>query len=116
MSVQSLMTLPCLITSRAAGTIDEYGDTPVVTTGTEATRCHLERSTLTSTGTSETTVGSELTRTEAILYLPPSVTVTHESRVDVQGTTYEVVGEPDHVWDADQHQTSHIRCSVRVTR
>ena len=112
MSVESLMTKPVtLITRAATGAEDEWGS-PVMGETRHATHCHVSQQYTTDQDLGSVTVVAET----MVLYLPARTGLGPYDAVELDNESYEVVGEPKEAWNARLGQVNHIRVTVRKAR
>jgi hypothetical protein len=110
MSIERLLTQPCTITTRTSGGVDENLD-PIENETTTQTVCYLESQPVLRL--QENQAERDLTRSNAICFLPAGTAITSEDAVTVGPLTYEVIGEPEHVWNPRLAVESHVRCHVQ---
>lgn len=110
MTLAQLLNQPCTITRRADGdTTNRYGNN-VDDAETIETVCELQQR-----QRSEDTDGGELGRSAWLLVLPAGTDVRLGDAVTIDGTVYEVQGEP---WQARNPRTgedSHVEATLERT-
>ncbi len=89
MSLATFISQPCMIITRGAGTIDQYGDIVKAETQTN-TLCELQ-----PTGAPREVEGGNIGTTTWRLYLEGSVALNSDDAVQVDGTLYELVGDAE---------------------
>lgn len=104
------LTLPAVIIRRVPAAPDIYGQTGWDELGLTSTVCDLQA----ASPADEADLDRTTIITDLRLFLPPSVTLTAWDQVDIAGTTYEVIGEPNLVthpwrWGAPDHWEVRVR-------
>jgi hypothetical protein len=88
-SLASLLGQTATVTRRVEGIEDEYGSPVLADSMATDYRARLE-----PTGSVEQLVGQDRVVTDFALYLPADAAISHLDHVSIDGTDYEVVGEP----------------------
>lgn len=98
-----------IVARTQSGPNDEMGDPSWVETTTEA------KGYLYQTSRSDQTAGQELGFQEFRLVLDAGAVADHASRVIIDGTTYEVYGDPWYALNPRTKEVSHLEATVRRT-
>lgn len=105
MTVTRLMTRPCTLTLRyASAEVNRYGDT-ITDEAIVETLCELQQ----QNRSSDENVAADEWR----LYLPAATVPQDGDTADVDGMTFEVIGEPWQVRSPVTNRVSHVEATVR---
>lgn len=111
--LSDLINRPCVILRRLEGaTTDDYGNEIPVEESVE-TVCELQLRT--SRGDSEPGGQGEFSDTDWLLFLLPGTEIRTGDSVEVDGQTYEMVGDPWHARNPRTQQPSHVEAQLRRT-
>ena len=104
--IEQLMNREVEIVSR--GEADDF-DNRQTTTGTTTTRGALQQQRRDEPGDQ-----GEVSRTDWILFLPAGTTLDGSDEILVDEQTFEVVGDPEHVFDEFTGREHHVEASLRI--
>lgn len=108
MSLQQLLTQPVTVQPMAAGTADDYGNTPLAPSGAPV----VELGYLDQKDTVEYLNDRETVVTKWKAFLSARSVVTALATVTFAGQTFQVDGEPYHVFNPRTRLVSHIECQL----
>lgn len=103
-----LLTTPCTIVTKTAGSLDEYGDA-TITEASVTTRCHLEQDqSFEQAGAVEETVWR--------VWLPPSAVLDGVDSLVIGGARYNLTGDPWPVIKPTSGTVDHLELHAKRTR
>lgn len=111
MSVTQLMTQPVVVQPMTPGVSDDYGNTPTTPLGNPVE----EFGYLDQKDTIEYLNDRDTVVTKWKAFLHPDSVVTALAVLDFQGQTFQVDGDPYHVYNPRTRMVSHIEVTLTTT-
>lgn len=112
MPLSTLLNLPCTITRRSAsGVNDDYGN-EIPSETTLDTVCDVQQR---QHADSEPGAQGELSDTRWLLVLPAGTDIRTGDKVEIDGHSYEMLGDPWEVRSPWTRQNHHVEATLRRT-
>lgn len=109
MTARLPLTRTVQVATRADGPVDAYNN-PTHTYGPWTPY----KGELQMSQSAEQTVDRDTAVSDWLLWLAPDAVIDFDSRVRCDGVTYEVVGQPEHVWHPWRKVVAHIHARLKV--
>lgn len=108
MTLKRLLNRPIEILPYQEGEVDEYNDSAPEYGDAVEVLGYFEQ-----TAEDEDTQDRETSASDGLLVLPADSSLTYKDRVRVAGTTYEVDGTVNEVWNPRRQIVNHIEARLR---
>jgi hypothetical protein len=104
----TLINQRAVVSTRSDATVDRYNNAVATYTDGPPTTCYIELQTA-----KEITIDRETYVSDWRVWLPPGTVVSGRDLIVTTDATFEIVGNPENVWNPRTRTASHVVADVR---